>query len=293
MTSVHEKTLTPQPPKDDGHVMDALTFEAGVGFPNPMSCVRPKATRFMMALLLVASIALYAAGATADLVSFTSTYVGEEASCIRSYTLYSLGSTIVSDFFMYKNEAKVGVWILYTGYICFVAVIPILVHCVHVMALIFNVKFEILCHVTNILWTFASVEVLLIGVYTVHVSLSCRKPLWSHTRVQYKFDAIVSRLAGDEGAQFFAVDSILGSGFYLLIVYSFCGGLLHYLYSSATADYFGTTPHYKAESLFTAVFGGLGLLQAEETIEEEPTRATKETRPTSPYSFEDMSEVNL
>ena len=73
--------------------------------------------------------------------------------------------------------------------------------------------------------------------------------------MQYKFDALIARLAGEEGSQFFEVNSELGSGFYVLIVYSVFGGLLHYFFNSAVAEYYHTDPHHRVDYVWTKLFG--------------------------------------
>jgi hypothetical protein len=66
---------------------------------------------------------------------------------------------------------------------------------------------------------------------------------------------LVDRLAGDEGAALFAVSSELGPGFFVLIAYTICGGLVHYLFSHAVSDYYGLDPHYQVDAIWTMLLG--------------------------------------
>jgi hypothetical protein len=66
---------------------------------------------------------------------------------------------------------------------------------------------------------------------------------------------LVDRLAGEEGAALFAVTSELGPGFYVLIAYTICGGLVHYFFSNAVSEYYALDPHHKIDSVWTILFG--------------------------------------
>jgi hypothetical protein len=83
---------------------------------------------------------------------------------------------------------------------------------------------------------------------------------------------LIDRLAGDAGAALFAVTSELGPGFFILIAYTICGGLVHYLFSNTvmmTEHYAPDPPHHKVDLVWTILFGHA--LTEVPTVEHAPT----------------------
>jgi hypothetical protein len=74
---------------------------------------------------------------------------------------------------------------------------------------------------------------------------------------QYKFDALIGALAGNDGSQFFGMTSELGPGFYILIAYSVLGGLTHYFFNIAVSEFYRIDPSLKVDSVWTKTFGCL------------------------------------
>lgn len=163
------------------------------------------------ALLLAASLALYVAGATAELVYFAS--ADAAGACRKSYTLASLGNALIHPFAATSHAAPGQTWILYLAYVACVLAFPVLAHLLQLCFLVgwFRAKkLRRLIAWTLGIWCFACVEVLLIGVFAV----------------QYKFPDLVMRLAGESNAGFLNIESELGAGFYVLIAYSVIAGFL-------------------------------------------------------------------
>jgi hypothetical protein len=82
---------------------------------------------------------------------------------------------------------------------------------------------------------------------------------------QYKFDALIAQLAGNDGSQFFGVTSKLGPGFFLLMAYCFVGGLSQYLLNSAVSQYHQIDLNRKVGSVWTKMFGCLLVHDEEST----------------------------
>ena len=75
--------------------------------------------------------------------------------------------------------------------------------------------------------------------------------------MQYKFDALVNRLAGDAGTDILGVNGDMGQGFFVLLAYSICSGLLQYVINSAVATRYNLDPFYQIDFLWTKLLGGL------------------------------------
>lgn len=131
----------------------------------------PVVSRTTLYLLLATSFSLFAIGSNLRLLQFTTILAGETIGCTRSYTLCTLGGALVSDFFLYRNDAKPGVWTLCVGYILFALAAPLSTNLLQATVTILNLKSPFLCRVLDICWTFASVEVLLVGIFIVQVRL--------------------------------------------------------------------------------------------------------------------------
>lgn len=152
-----------------GTVVSAMRFQTTGSGTAVKSCRSPVMARLIMSLLLAVAVGLFLAGSSTEVVRFTSVLGGESVGCVRSYNLYTLGAELVSDFSLEANSAKPGTWTLFIAYILLLAVAPLFVHAVHILVFVLNVKHKTLCRIADISWTFASVDVLLVSVFTVQV----------------------------------------------------------------------------------------------------------------------------
>lgn len=163
------------------NLMSHLTFESPRR--TNVYCTNATLARGLMCLLVAASLGLYFVGALLDLVRFEWTYAGDTEGCELSYNLYSLGTTLVEDFFLYRSNVNAGIWFMYLLYIFSMAILPLCTHVIHALALFFNYSDRNLFRVVDLGWTFAGVEVLLIGVFVTQVSTipSVYRPLTLHS----------------------------------------------------------------------------------------------------------------
>ena len=126
--------------------------------------------RASMWLVWTLAIGLLLTGSLLELIRFTSVLGGETAGCIRSYNVYELGAELVSDFFLFANNAKPGVWTMTISFFLFLVVFPLYGHLVHALSFLFDIRQRHMCLLADQCWTFASVEVLVLAVFTVEVS---------------------------------------------------------------------------------------------------------------------------
>ena len=170
--------------------------------------------------LCLLTVGLYIAGATLELVRIENYYLGTDGTegCVLSYNLGNVAIPLVNEVSFEDNEHKGQNWTLFIFYILFAMVLPITVHLLQITYIYssttnnykeMRVKAG---HLAGILWGMASVEVFLLGLFAV----------------EYKFEKFITSLAGEQGAQFIDVQSYLGPGFILLIIYSIAGGLLQF-----------------------------------------------------------------
>lgn len=200
--------------------------------------------RLLLLVLYVSTVATLLVGSIYDVVHFTS-YVTDadptttnEPGCIQAYNVYTLGTMMVSNFFLYDNSALPGVYILFISYVLFVMVAHLLVHGIHISILLFHSipKQSLICRLADITWTYASVEVLLLGIFAV----------------QYKFEELVAALAGNDGSQFFGMRSDLQKGFFILIGYSVLGSVCHYIFQCTVIEYYHLHPFQRLRNVFGA-----------------------------------------
>lgn len=229
-----------------GHLLDAMRFRTQLFSNDSKTALAPKENtrglRIWVFVLLIATIGVYLAGATMEIARFTSFGAGDTIGCKRAYNLATFGNAIVSDLSLDPSSAAPATWTLYIAYVVLVLVLPIAVHCLQILILFlasmgkqYDETNRVLCHWTSSLWGFASVEVLLIGIYAVEA----------------EFEKFVEALAGDENAEFFSIQSDLGPAFYLLIIYSILSGLLQYFIYCATAEYYHVDPYHKVHVIWT------------------------------------------
>jgi hypothetical protein len=268
MTHCHQKKLNYSQEQEcnrrpEGNILDSLRFRRSCASDhNSLACRSPACLQVAMWLLVCVSIGSFLAGSIVENIRFTSVSAENKTEgCVRSYSLYSLGATLISDQSLQWNSVKPLVWILFVTYIILLVVIPLFVHLIHVLVCVLNVKDKLLCRSADICWTFACVDVYVIGLYIVQVSvLVCRRACLSLSLtlillVQYKFDEIIEALAGNEGSEFFGIYSHMGPGFYILIGYSVFAGFLQYLFNCAVSHYYQVDVHDRVNYIWTKPFG--------------------------------------
>jgi uncharacterized membrane protein YecN with MAPEG domain len=171
----HGEETMPEPSQSLGNRTPAQVLQ-GLRFASPSPSVdlvwaHPGPARIALTVLLLASTALLVAGSVLELISFTSVLGGETMGCPRRYTLYTLGTALVSDFSLTDNAAPFAIWILCLAYFVFVGVVPWLVHAVHVFFFVGRVAWPAaVFEITNVAWTVASIEALLLSVIALQVS---------------------------------------------------------------------------------------------------------------------------
>ena len=163
---VHDTDAKAEEPQERA-VVNALRFKTKSNATK--SCRSLATARLCMWSILALAIGLFLAGSLTELAQFSTFLSGETVGCVRSYNLYTMGTELVSAFFLQCNSAKPGTWTLYMAYILFCAVAPLFVSAVHVLVFVLNVKAKNLCRIASVVWTFASVEVMLLSLFVVQV----------------------------------------------------------------------------------------------------------------------------
>lgn len=177
MTHCHQKKLSDRETTkanergEDENMLGAMRFQSSWNSsqPPPLACKNPLFQRACLCLLLAATIGTLLAGSLLENIRFTATVGEEPEGCVRSYNLFSLGTTLTSDFFLDNSEAVAGVWTLFISYVILASVLPIFVHLVHISVCLFNIDSKFLCQAADICATFASIEVVILGLFTVQV----------------------------------------------------------------------------------------------------------------------------
>ena len=147
----------------------------------------------MVGIYLVCTIALLLTGSLLEIIRFTSILAptdgvveasDELAGCVRSYTLYSFGTAMVSDMSLHLSSSGTIAltWILFLfGYVMLLMVLPLLVHLIQITT---NIKSQsMLSMVAEISWTFASVDVFLVALFVVQVRP--RNAIWNNYMFHY------------------------------------------------------------------------------------------------------------
>jgi hypothetical protein len=163
IVTLHEKLCTSKDREEKIQRMVPAWYREGV-LTNSWTVRGP------MFLLWTIAVGLLLAGSIMEGIRFTSVLGGEMAGCIRSYNLYELGAFLWSDFFLLANDAKPGVWTMAISYVLCLAVFPLYVHLVHGLSLCFDIRQRSMCLIADQFWTFASVEVYVLAIFTVEVS---------------------------------------------------------------------------------------------------------------------------
>lgn len=166
-------------------------------------------------LIYIVSVALFISGVVTELISFENSDIGSEGVCVRSFNLATLGNALVSPSSLTDNSATGQTWILYLIYVILVLAFPVLTHSLQAIFLLGwsrSMKLNRMIKWTSAIWYFACVDVLLIGVFAV----------------EFKFPQLIMKLAGENNKGFLDIESGLGRGFFLLIVYSISAGFLQF-----------------------------------------------------------------
>ena len=166
-------------------------------------------------LIYIASIALYIGGSVTELIYFQNSDIGSSGVCLRSFNLATLGNALVSPSSLTDNSAAGQTWILYIVYVILVLAFPVITHILQVIFMAGwcrSIKLKRMIKWTSVIWCFACIEVLLIGVFAV----------------EFKFPQLIMKLAGETNAGFLDIKSGLGNGFYILIVYAVVAGFMQF-----------------------------------------------------------------
>jgi len=159
-------------------------------------------------LIHLAAIGLYAWGCLSEFIYISTSDYGSDEVCIKSYNLPQLGSALVNEIGMTANSAPGQSRFLYLVYVVLCVALPILAHLIQMTFIIGRVQsrtMEALIRWASVVWCFAGIEVLVIGILAV----------------QSKFEQFIVNVANIENDAFLGdVKSGLGSGFYVLIAYS-------------------------------------------------------------------------
>lgn len=170
--SFAESTTVKDNNADNRPLMAALQFQNAYNSTTPgRSCRNLTFPTLFVWFLWVSSVVLYGAGSPLELLRFQTTE-GEqqEVVCGRSYNLYEIGTELLSERALRDNSAKPAIWTLCVAYLLLVVACPLVTHAVQLLALLGVVKNTVLLHIGDSIWTFASVDVVLMGVYIVQVN---------------------------------------------------------------------------------------------------------------------------
>ena len=167
---------------------------------------------WILALILLATIALFVVGAISEFISIESSN-DSGGVCLKSYNLVSVGNALINELSLAGNVSPGHTWFLYLVYVLLVLAFPVLTHMMQIIFVVVSFQSKTLKHLikwASAISCFASVEVLLLGTFAV----------------ESKFEDFIKSIAGDENADLIDIKSGLGSGFYILIPYCIVGSLL-------------------------------------------------------------------
>lgn len=134
------------------------------------SCRSPAMAKLTVGFFWALTLGLFLAGSLSEVITFTS-FLGN-SSCVQSYNLYTLGTELVAASSLQGNSVKPQVWTLFMGYLLLAIVLPLVVHSVHGLVFVLDLKTEKLCRLANVGWTFASAEVLVLALLVLQVRFS-------------------------------------------------------------------------------------------------------------------------
>jgi hypothetical protein len=95
---------------------------------------------------------------------------------------------------------------------------------------------------------------------------------------------LIGALAGNDGSQFFGIESELGPAYYILIVYCVVGGLSQYFLNTALMQSLHADPIHKVDLIWSKL---IGCLLVDDTDVQQTVSATKESQPPR-YDEEDQ-----
>jgi hypothetical protein len=98
---------------------------------------------------------------------------------------------------------------------------------------------------------------------------------------------LIGALAGNDGSQFFGIESELGPAYYILIVYCFVGGLSQYFLNTALMQSLHADPIHKVDLIWSKL---IGFLLVNETSAPEKVSVAKDSQP-SRYDKEEDQET--
>lgn len=127
-------------------------------------------------VVLAVSVCLLVVGAVTEFVYFTS--VDSSGACTRSYNLLSLVLALLSEISTMSNSVPAQTWTLFVNYVVLILLFPIITHLLQVAFIVgqFNLKkSKILGERIAVIWFFASIEPLLIGVFAVEYKVSVNR----------------------------------------------------------------------------------------------------------------------
>lgn len=196
---------------------------------------KPQVAYGLLWVLWLTSVGLFVWGGMEPVAIFTTSlsFDPPESGCNRVYNIFQLGSALIDEFLLHDNQSLAEVWILFAAYQTSVAMVPLFVHLVQFLSLIYKPN-KTLCMLADIVWTFCGLEVVLLAFFVIET----------------KFNTLVADLSGPTGAAVFSIDSNVDKGFYLLIGYALVAGILQYLFSSMTSEYFGLEEHHKLDPVW-------------------------------------------
>lgn len=132
-----------------------------------------------MIFMIITVLVTLLVGSIIECISFT-TYVGNDKyqGCKKSYSLYTLATEMTTENFMDGNSAPYSTWFMYLSYIFLVGFSPLFVILIHIYVIgiqqqlpqqIQHKASSIICRIADSVWSFASIEILLLAIVLVQV----------------------------------------------------------------------------------------------------------------------------
>jgi hypothetical protein len=145
------------------------------------------ANLWIPAVVLAASVCLLVVGAVTEIVYFTS--VDSSGACTRSYNLLSLVLALLSEISTMSNSVPAQTWALFVNYVVLILLFPIITHFLQVAFIVGRFrskKSKVLSEGTFVIWFFASIEPLLIGVFAVEYKVCFNRCCQLFPRVVFR-----------------------------------------------------------------------------------------------------------
>jgi hypothetical protein len=96
---------------------------------------------------------------------------------------------------------------------------------------------------------------------------------------------LIGALAGNDGSQFFGIESELGPAYYILIVYCVVGGLSQYFLNTALMQSLHADPIHKVDLIWSKL---ISCLLVEDTSVQGTVSVTKDSQPSLHGKDEDQ-----